>query len=271
MQGCAFRGHDESVNSTNRGNFIEMIKLQAKVNQEIAGIVLGNSPQNAKYTSPRIQKELLNILANKVRAKIREEIRDAKFCILVDETVDESNKEQMAIILSASSKRHSELKSIREDEIQELTALGELETGTGANQIRTLQRPGATRWSSHFTSIDRLIIMFGSTSTLLENVIDKGLNSNIRGEAKSAYKDLRSFEFVFILFLLHKVLVISNMLCQALQLKSQDILNAMNLVSTTKMLLQKLRESEWDTFLESIVSFCERYEIDIPNMNARHT
>ncbi|KAI9160865.1 hypothetical protein LWI28_012255 [Acer negundo] len=60
------------------------------------------------------------------------------------------------------------------------------------------------------------------------------------------------------------------MLCQALQLKSQDILNAMNLVSTTKMILQKLRESEWDTFLESVVLFCERYEIDIPNMNAHH-
>ena len=93
MQGCAFRGHDESMNSTNRGNFIEMIKLQAKVNQEIAGIVLENSPQNAKYTSPKIQKELLNILANRVRANIREEVGDAKFCILVDEAVDESNKE----------------------------------------------------------------------------------------------------------------------------------------------------------------------------------
>ncbi|KAK2646029.1 hypothetical protein Ddye_021224 [Dipteronia dyeriana] len=96
------------------------------------------------------------------------------------------------------------------------------------------------------------------------------MNSNIRGEAKYEYKDLRSFEFVFILLLLHKVLGISDMLCQALQLKSQDILKAMNLVSTTKMLLQKLGESEWDTFLESIVPFCERYKIDVPNMNARH-
>ncbi|KAK2652129.1 hypothetical protein Ddye_011985 [Dipteronia dyeriana] len=172
--------------------------------------------------------------------------------------------------VSASSKRHSELKSIRECEIQELTALGELETGTGGNQIRTLQRPGATRWSSHFTFIGRLINMFGSTSTLLENLIDKWLNNNIRGEAKGAYKDLRTFEFVFILLLLHKVLGISDIFCQALQLKSQYILNAMNLMSTTKMLLQKLKENEWDTFLESVVSFCERYEIDIPDMNACH-
>ncbi|KAL5829664.1 hypothetical protein ACOSQ3_019132 [Xanthoceras sorbifolium] len=99
MQGCAFRGHDESINSTSRGNFIEMIKLQVRVNQEIAGIVLENAPQNAKYTSPQIQKELLNILANEVRAKIREEVGDTKFCILVDEAIDESNKEQIAIIL----------------------------------------------------------------------------------------------------------------------------------------------------------------------------
>ncbi|KAL5845212.1 hypothetical protein ACOSQ4_011170 [Xanthoceras sorbifolium] len=100
--------------------------------------------------------------------------------------------------------------------------------------------------------------MFGSSSTLLEKLINNGLNSNIRGEAKGAYKDLRSFEFVFILLLLHKILGISDMLCQALQSKSQDILNAMNLVSTTKMLLL------------DIVSFCDRYEINIPNINGRH-
>ena len=99
MQGCAFRGHDESIHSTNRGNFIELIKLQAGVNKEIATLVLENAPHNGKYTSSNIQKELLNILANKVRNKIREEVGDAKFCILVDEALDESNKEQMAIIL----------------------------------------------------------------------------------------------------------------------------------------------------------------------------
>ena len=57
------------------------------------------TPKNAKYTSPTIQKKILHILANKVRTKIREEIGDAKFCILVDEAKDASNREQMAIVL----------------------------------------------------------------------------------------------------------------------------------------------------------------------------
>ena len=58
-----------------------------------------NAPGNAKYTSLDIQKEILNILATRVRNKIREEIGDAKFCILVDEALDKSNREQMAIVL----------------------------------------------------------------------------------------------------------------------------------------------------------------------------
>ena len=103
MQGCTFRGNDESINSANRVNFIEMVKLQARVNKDIVEVVLHNAAQNAKYTSPKIQQELLKILADSVRDKICVEIGDAKFCILVDEAVgeavDESNKEQMAIIL----------------------------------------------------------------------------------------------------------------------------------------------------------------------------
>ncbi|KAL5792608.1 hypothetical protein ACOSP7_001202 [Xanthoceras sorbifolium] len=139
-----------------------------------------------------------------------------------------------------------------------MIASAELESGTGANQIRSLQRAGPTRWSSHVTSVSRLIDMFGSTCTLLEKLSDVGLSGNIRGEAQSAYKDMRNFDFVFILLLLHRVLGISDVLCRALQMKSQDILNALNLVSTTKLLLQQLREDEWDDFFESVVSFCTR-------------
>jgi hypothetical protein len=82
-----------------RGNFVELVKLLAKFNPEIASVVLENAPQYAKYTSPDIQKEMLSIFALKIRKHIREEIGDAKFSILVDETCDISKCEQMAIVL----------------------------------------------------------------------------------------------------------------------------------------------------------------------------
>ncbi|XP_042443838.1 zinc finger MYM-type protein 1-like [Zingiber officinale] len=258
-QGCSFRGHDESKSSLNRGNFIELLKFQAHLNDEIAKVVLHNAPQNARYTSPQIQKEILHILANKVRTMIRDKLGDAKFCILVDEAQDESKKEQMSLIFRfvnnsgflverffeilsvedttsanlkksisdifvqhniqihnmrgqgltlvaaakdvpsiwqffsyltsivnfviSSPKHLSDLQSAQQEEIAYMLAIGECESGTGANQIGTLHRPGATRWSSHYDSVRNLIDMYEATCKILGNLSENGSNGTIRGEA----------------------------------------------------------------------------------------
>jgi hypothetical protein len=98
VQSCAFRGHDETAQSRNGGNFLEMLKLIAEFNPDIAAVILENSPKCSKYISPKIQKEILGIYAKKVREHIRHEIGDSKFSILVDETCDASKREQMAVV-----------------------------------------------------------------------------------------------------------------------------------------------------------------------------
>ncbi|XP_075483719.1 uncharacterized protein LOC142523872 [Primulina tabacum] len=103
LQACAFRGHDESPSSINSGNFIEMINFIGKMNKSIWEIILEKAPKNANYTSPDIQKDVLNIISNQMRAKIRKKIGDAKFCILVDEARDASNKEQIGYYTTAAT------------------------------------------------------------------------------------------------------------------------------------------------------------------------
>jgi len=98
FQGVAFKGWDESVDSTNRGNFLEILNLIVSYNEQIAEVI-AKAPKNASYTSPMIQKEILHIFSTKVKETIRKEIGNAKFCIIVDEARDESMKEQMAIVL----------------------------------------------------------------------------------------------------------------------------------------------------------------------------
>ncbi|KAL4637784.1 hypothetical protein ACB092_03G100900 [Castanea dentata] len=364
FQACAFRGHDESLDSKNRGNFIELIKRTSTFNENVARVVLENASRNAKYTSPTIQKEILHILASKVRNAIREEIGDAKFCILFDEARDESKREQMAIILRfvdkegfikerffhvvhvrdttaltlkneicvvlshynlhienirgqgydgasnmrgewnglqalflkdcpyayyvhcmahrlqlalvtvsrkvkdvhqffdhlvniinivvGSSKHNDELQHAQAEQVENMITSNEIETGRSANQIGTLQRAGDTRWGFHFQSICRA-------------------NYKQRGDAEGAYQVLISFEFILILHLMKEIMGITNVLCQALQQHSQDLLNAMHLVSTTKSLIQKLRDDGWEPLLASVIIFCEQHEIDIPDMNACYT
>ncbi|XP_073015649.1 uncharacterized protein [Primulina eburnea] len=169
--------------------------------------------------------------------------------------------------VDSSAKRHFQLKSIRKDEINDLIESGEIDTGTGANQDCSLIRAGATRWSSHFNSVRRFIGLFGSVSILLQDLVDKGLNSNIRGEAKGLYLDIKSFDFVFVLFLMHEVLGISEKLCQTLQKNDIDILNAVNLVSTARINLQQIRDGRWEEFLWSVIKFCESNDIEVPDFD----
>ncbi|XP_020268164.1 zinc finger MYM-type protein 1-like [Asparagus officinalis] len=98
-QGCALRGHDESLDSANRGNFIELLKYSATLNVQVAEVILENAPGNASYTSAMVQNQIMKIMGDLVRKNICEKIGDFKFCILVDESRDESNCEQMAIVL----------------------------------------------------------------------------------------------------------------------------------------------------------------------------
>ncbi|XP_050280585.1 uncharacterized protein LOC126721578 [Quercus robur] len=99
FQGRPFSGHDETPESKNRGNFLEMIITLASYNDKDEQVVLENSSKSAKYTSPTIQKEILHVIASKVWSKIREDIGDSKFCSIVDESRDESKIEQMALVL----------------------------------------------------------------------------------------------------------------------------------------------------------------------------
>lgn len=99
-QALAFTGDDEFVELSNRGNIIETVDSYGRMNEEVANkVTLKNAPGNASYTSPKIQKEILSILANRVRRKICEEVGDAKFCLFIDETLYEGKNEQIAIIL----------------------------------------------------------------------------------------------------------------------------------------------------------------------------
>lgn len=86
-------------------------------------------------------------------------------------------------------------------------------------------------------------------------------------EATKLLDWLESFDFAFSLHLMKNLLGITHQLSQALQRRDQDIVNAMNLVTLSKQQLQEMRDSGWDSLLNQIVVFCEKYDIDVTNMD----
>ncbi|XP_042432571.1 zinc finger MYM-type protein 1-like [Zingiber officinale] len=323
LQGCSFRGHNESSKSLNRGNFLELLDAFGRLNKEV-GDVLSSAARNNTYTSPEVQKEVLNIMANRVRQRIQSEIGDASFCILVDEAQDESKREQMALILrfvnsnvsdilvhynlpaqnmrgqglqltlvsavkdvrdiwdffshldnvvnmmTSSPKRLCELQITQRREIEHLLEIGERNPGRGANQIGNLQRAGATRWSSHYDSVKSLIDMYGATCKVLEHLSEHSSNTSSQAEVGGIYKNITSFEFVFVLHFMRRILAITDILWQTLQKKTQDILTAMRFVYSTKIVIQALREDGWEEFLQEVTSFCSKHDVYIPDFDSSY-
>ncbi|XP_022864786.1 uncharacterized protein LOC111384699, partial [Olea europaea var. sylvestris] len=179
-----------------------------------------------------------------------------------------SHLDKIVNVITSSHERVTELQFSHRKEIQHMMDTRELESGSGANQMVNLQRSGATRWSSYYNSIKSLIDMYGATSKVLQYICDHCSNGRSQAEARGAYKKLVSFKFIFILHLMHRIMRISDVLCQALQRRSQDILTALMFVSTTKQLLQKLRDDDWEEFLQEVKSFCSKNNITIPDLKS---
>ncbi|XP_031273011.1 zinc finger MYM-type protein 1-like [Pistacia vera] len=104
-QGLPFRGHDESDDSMNWGNFLELLHYTIEQNEEYRLVALENAHGHDKLITPSIQKDIINAFAVETINKLISDLGDALFSILVDEARDGSNKEQMTIILRYVNKR----------------------------------------------------------------------------------------------------------------------------------------------------------------------
>ncbi|EOA33834.1 hypothetical protein CARUB_v10021315mg, partial [Capsella rubella] len=297
-QGLPFRGHDESVESANRGNFLELVKYIAGQSELVSKVVLENAPKNNQMVSPKIQKDIVRCFAEEVTGSIIHEVEHDIFCLLVDESANVSDKKQMATssaslkcaidslfakhglsikqlrghgydgasnmkgefnglrslilrenssayyihcfahqlqlvvvavakkhfevgyffdmisvlinVVGASCKRKDMLREEYRKKIEEEISQGEIKTGKGLNQELSLQRPGNTRWGSHYTTLFRLVDLFSSIIKVLEYIEMEGTDSIKRRQANGLLKYFNTFDFVFYLQLMLLLLGLTN-------------------------------------------------------------
>ncbi|KAG2567586.1 zinc finger MYM-type protein 1-like isoform X1 [Panicum virgatum] len=379
-QGLASRGHDESENSLNKGNFKELLNMLAKNFEEVGRVVLKNAPKNCKMTSPEIQRQIANCCAKETTKLLMEDLGGNYFAILADESSDVYQNEQLALclryvdkkgrvverflgivhvesttsltlkiaiekllmehnlswsmvrgqgydgasnmkghvnglkklimdecpsafyvhcfahqlqlslvavakenpdciwffdqvrfllnLIGNSCKKAQMLREAQAQRILEALEFDDIQTGKGLNQEMGLGRPGDTRWGSHYKTVMHLLSLYPSIRKVLTKVGDDRSQGVECAHAQTMLTIFRSYEFVFMAHLMQTVLGFTADLNYALQKRDQDIVNAVELISLTKLQLHQLREDQgWEDFLKEVESFCVKNKIKIPDMD----
>lgn len=94
-QGLAFRGHDESVPSSNRGNFLELIDLLGNYSHELRSFL---DQGRVTYTSHDPQNDFIKCVFEEVKKEIKQRVQKSLFiAVMMDDTSDFSNVEQSAV------------------------------------------------------------------------------------------------------------------------------------------------------------------------------
>ena len=94
-QGLAFRGHSDSKDLANRGNFLELMDVLGEYSHEFRTFL---DTERITYTSHEPQNQLIESIFEEVRNEIFNRVTKSRFVsIMMDDTSDLSNTEQSAI------------------------------------------------------------------------------------------------------------------------------------------------------------------------------
>ncbi|XP_023641912.1 zinc finger MYM-type protein 1 [Capsella rubella] len=279
-QGLSFRGHDESEESANRGNFLELVKYTGEQNDAISKVILNNAPKNNQMIAPKIQKEIVNCFAEEVVKSVIEEIDHGVFGLLVDESADISHKEQMAVVFRFVDKsgdvkeRFIGVVHVKETSSASLkSAIDNLfaKYGLSLKKLRGQGYDGASNMKGEFNGLRALVVReniaayyvhcFAHQLQLVVVAIAKkhfevqeGISSGEINTGTGLNQEISLQRPGNTRWGSHQ---------RTLQRKDQDILNAMSLVESTKRELQKLRDDGWDSLMNKVSSFCEKHNAEL--------
>ncbi|XP_049359972.1 uncharacterized protein LOC125824614 [Solanum verrucosum] len=169
--------------------------------------------------------------------------------------------------IGTSFKRRDLLRQHQVEKLEELLKFGEILTRQGLNQERGLQRPGDTCWGSHFKTLENFMIIYSSVANVLKDMKENSPHDLAKLVACNLLDKIQKFEFIFVLHLMFKMLLVTNELSKTLQKKDQDIVNVMRLLNISKRRLQTMRESGLESLMDGVSSFCAKHDILVPVMS----
>ncbi|RID52902.1 hypothetical protein BRARA_G00332 [Brassica rapa] len=254
-QGLYFRGHDDGKYFINKGNFVELLKYTGEQNDVVS--------KSADVSN----KEQMAVVFRFVDKS--ESVKERFVGVAhVNETSSLSLKSAVDDLFA---KHGLSLKHLRGQGYDGASNMKVHFNGLRALVARenssayyiSLPRSGNTRWGSQYKTFLRLVDLFPSVIKILQCIQDECAYDSKICQAYGLLKYFHTFDCVFYLQLMLFILGVTENLLMTLQMKNQDISNAMSLVDSTKRELQNFREDGRDLVMGKVSSFCEKHNANI--------
>ncbi|ESQ30894.1 hypothetical protein EUTSA_v10012191mg, partial [Eutrema salsugineum] len=269
QEGLAFRGHDENVGSANRKNFVELLKYIVEQNKIVS------------------KTYIVHCFAEDVTAFIIQELDHDVFCLLIDESADFSDKEQMAVVFRFVDKggiiKERFIGLIHVQETSSLTLKCVVDSifakhGLSMKKLRGQGYDGASNMQGEFNGL-RSLILRENGSAYYVYCFSHQLQLVVVAVAKKQFQVADFFDmelsfqrpsntrwcshYITLLRSVNLFLSIITVLeyvesegtegIKKRQAYDQDISNAMSLVKSTKQQLCKLRDNGWDSLIKKLL------------------
>ncbi|XP_050064188.1 zinc finger MYM-type protein 1-like [Aphis gossypii] len=146
---------------------------------------------------------------------------------------------------------------------------------TVANQInlklKTLKSISKTRWACRYEAVAAVKNNYTAIIIAIQTICDKTKQSEVRAKSRGLILQLKTFDFIFALNMLHPILLLIVKVNSYLQAEELNLLTSTNLIQSLKQKLYQLRSDP--TFFNDIycdtVKHCEENNVAIPKVRKR--
>jgi len=146
---------------------------------------------------------------------------------------------------------------------------------TVANQInlklKTLKSISTTRWACRYEAVAAVKNNYTAIIIAIQTICDTTKQSEVKAKSRGLILQLKTFDFIFALNMLHPILLLIVKVNSCLQAEELNLLTSTNLIQSLKQKLYQLRSDT--TFFNDIycdtVKHCEENNVAIPKVRKR--
>lgn len=138
-------------------------------------------------------------------------------------------------------------------------------------KLCSLKSLSTTRWACRHEAVSAVKSNYSALILALEEIYKETTVSEARAKARGILMQMKSFDFIFSLNMMHSILMIIVKVSSSLQSKSINLLTAVSLVTSLKANIQKFRSEDelFNNIYQDTVQLCSQNNIIIPEVRKR--